>query len=101
MSPRTYWPGLVDSINLQLCPLGKIDYRVWRRNYSGSHAKIEQPAFFIAGKKDLVLSFAGDGRLAAMDPWVPNLRGKVIIEGAGHWVQTEQPAPQTKRCWAS
>ena len=24
---------------------------------------------------------------------VPNLRGKVIIEGAGHWVQAEKPAP--------
>lgn len=58
-----------------------------------AHAKIEQPAFFIAGSKDLVLSFAGGGLLAAMDQWVPNLRGKVIIEGAGHWVQAEKPAP--------
>jgi pimeloyl-ACP methyl ester carboxylesterase len=55
--------------------------------------KIEQPASFIAGKKDLVLSFAGGGLLAGMDHFVPNLRGKVIIEGAGHWVQAEQPAP--------
>jgi hypothetical protein len=31
-----------------------------------------------------VLSFAGGGVLAAMDRFVPNLRGKVIIEGAGH-----------------
>lgn len=58
-----------------------------------ANAKIEQPAFFIAGKKDLVLSFAGGGLLAAMDQWVPNLKGKVIIEGAGHWVQAERPAP--------
>jgi pimeloyl-ACP methyl ester carboxylesterase len=57
------------------------------------NAKIEQPAFFIAGKKDLVLSFAGGGLLAAMDQFVPNLRGKVIIEGAGHWVQAERPTP--------
>jgi len=56
-------------------------------------AKIEQPSFFIAGSKDLVLSFGGGGLLAAMDPWVPNLRGKVLIEGAGHWVQAEKPAP--------
>jgi pimeloyl-ACP methyl ester carboxylesterase len=55
--------------------------------------KIEQPSFFIAGKRDLVLSFAGGGLLAAMDPFVPNLRGKVLIEGAGHWVQAEKPAP--------
>jgi pimeloyl-ACP methyl ester carboxylesterase len=57
------------------------------------HAKIEQPAFFIAGKKDLVLSFGGGGLLAMMDNWVTNLRGKVIIDGAGHWVQAERPAP--------
>jgi pimeloyl-ACP methyl ester carboxylesterase len=56
-------------------------------------ARIEQPAFFIAGKKDLVLSFGGGNLLAAMDHWVPNLKGKVIIEGAGHWVQAERPAP--------
>jgi len=55
------------------------------------NAKIEQPAFFVAGKKDLVLSFGGGGLLAAMDSYVPNLRGKVIIEGAGHWVQAERP----------
>jgi pimeloyl-ACP methyl ester carboxylesterase len=56
-------------------------------------AKIEQPSFFIAGNKDIVLSYGGGGLLAAMDPWVPNLRGKVLIEGAGHWVQAEKPAP--------
>jgi len=56
-------------------------------------AKIEQPAFFIAGKKDLVLSFAGGAMLAGMDKWLKDLRGKVIIDGAGHWVQAERPAP--------
>jgi pimeloyl-ACP methyl ester carboxylesterase len=55
-------------------------------------AKIEQPAFFIAGKKDLVLSFGGGTGLSAMDQLVPNLRGKVLIEDAGHWVQAEDPS---------
>jgi epoxide hydrolase A/B len=58
-----------------------------------ANAKIEQPSFFIAGKKDLVLSFGGGNLLSAMDQFVPNLRGKVIIEGAGHWVQAEKPVP--------
>jgi pimeloyl-ACP methyl ester carboxylesterase len=56
------------------------------------NVKIEQPAFFIAGKKDLVLSFAGGGLVAGMDRWVPGLKGKVIVDGAGHWVQVERPA---------
>lgn len=28
-----------------------------------------------------------------MDKWLTDLRGKVLIEGAGHWVQAERPAP--------
>jgi pimeloyl-ACP methyl ester carboxylesterase len=27
-----------------------------------------------------------------MDKWVTDMRGKVIIEGAGHWVLMERPA---------
>jgi len=56
------------------------------------NAKIEQPSFFIAGKKDPVLSFGGGGWLSQMDNWVSDMRGKVFIEGAGHWVQMERPA---------
>jgi pimeloyl-ACP methyl ester carboxylesterase len=26
-----------------------------------------------------------------MDRWYTDLRGKVLIEGAGHWVQQERP----------
>jgi pimeloyl-ACP methyl ester carboxylesterase len=55
-------------------------------------AKIEQPSFFIAGKKDPVLSFGGGGWINQMDKWVTDMRGKVFIEGAGHWVQMERPA---------
>ncbi len=40
-----------------------------------------------------VLSFSGGGVLARMDKWVTKLRGKVLVEGAGHWVQAERPAP--------
>jgi pimeloyl-ACP methyl ester carboxylesterase len=57
-----------------------------------AEAKVEQPSFFIAGKKDLVLSFAGGGLLDLMNTFVSDLRGKVLIDGAGHWVQMEKPA---------
>ncbi len=55
-------------------------------------AKIERPSFFIAGSKDPVLSFGGGGWVDLMDSWVTDMRGKVIIDGAGHWVQMERPA---------
>lgn len=56
------------------------------------NAKVEPPAFFIAGAKDLVLSFPGNW-VENMQYVVPNLKGKVIVEGAGHWVQAERPEP--------
>lgn len=56
------------------------------------NAKITQPSFFIAGKKDIVLSYGRGGLVEQMDQWVTNLRGKVLIDGAGHWVQMERPA---------
>jgi hypothetical protein len=58
-------------------------------------AKIEQPAFFIAGVKDLVLSY-GEGWADQMDSWVTDPRGKVFMEGAGHWVQLARPAAVTE-----
>ena len=58
-------------------------------------AKIERPAMFIAGKKDPVLSFGGGGWVDLMDRFVPDLRGKVYVDGAGHWVQMERPEAVT------
>jgi len=55
-------------------------------------AKIEQPAFFIAGKKDPVLSYVGGDLVNQMDRWLTDPRGKVFIEGAGHWAPMERPA---------
>ena len=53
-------------------------------------AKIDCPSLFIAGTKDLVLSFV-PGWIDQMDNWVTDMRGKVLIDGAAHWVQVEQP----------
>ncbi len=53
-------------------------------------AKIAQPAFFIAGDRDPVLHYRPDF-VESMRPAVPDLRGIVLIPGAGHWVPAERP----------
>ncbi|HEX4476064.1 MAG TPA: alpha/beta hydrolase [Polyangiaceae bacterium] len=54
--------------------------------------KITQPALFIAGSRDPVLRFIpGVSMLDRMDGHYDDLRGKVVIDGAGHWIQQERP----------
>ncbi len=56
-------------------------------------AKITPPALFIAGDRDGVITTPmGKRALDTLQAGVPNLRGKVLIEGAGHWIQQERPA---------
>lgn len=53
---------------------------------------ILQPSLFIAGARDAVLRFPGSK--SAMDAHaetLAGLRGTVLVEGAGHWVQQEGP----------
>jgi len=54
-------------------------------------AKLLQRTLFIAGEHDPVLEFL-DEELATLDENVPNLWKKVVIPGAGHWIQQERPA---------
>ena len=52
-----------------------------------------QPAAFIAGSRDPVLSFIpGIDLIERMRKRVAGLRLVKVIEGAGHWVQQESPA---------
>jgi pimeloyl-ACP methyl ester carboxylesterase len=67
--------------------------RDWERLPELGATKVPQPALFIAGDRDPVLDLVPGMKLTdAMDPWYADLRGKVLIEGAGHWVQQERPA---------
>jgi pimeloyl-ACP methyl ester carboxylesterase len=53
---------------------------------------ITQPALFIAGSRDPVLRFvAGLDLLQIMSRWYDDLRGKVVLDGIGHWTQQEDP----------
>ena len=54
-------------------------------------AKIERPTIFIARDKEPVLSFGSGGWVDLMDHFTTDLRGKIDIDGAGHWVQMETP----------
>ena len=53
-------------------------------------AKIQVPAYFLAGSDDQVLQFS-PGSYDLQDDNFADLRGKQLIEGAGHWVQEEKP----------
>jgi pimeloyl-ACP methyl ester carboxylesterase len=51
---------------------------------------IEQPSIFIAGELDGVIKmYARD--YEALEQSMPSLRKKVLLSGAGHWVQQERP----------
>ncbi len=52
----------------------------------GKHVTV--PALFVAGERDPVLRMVPPD---AMDEWVSDLRGKILIPGAGHWIQQESP----------
>lgn len=52
---------------------------------------IRQPSLFIAGARDDVLKFPGaKERVEALERVLPGLRGRHILEGAGHWIQRER-----------
>ncbi|MBM3642907.1 MAG: alpha/beta hydrolase [Alphaproteobacteria bacterium] len=71
-------------------------YRNLRRNWELSGPWrgqiIRQPSLFIAGSRDGVLRFpASMAQIEAYPKTLPGLRGSHILEGAGHWIQQEQP----------
>ena len=66
--------------------------RNWELTAPWQGAKIFQPAIFIAGANDSVVTgIIGGNRVREMDRVLPNLRAKILIDGAGHWIQQERP----------
>jgi len=69
--------------------------RNWELMGAWMGAKVEIPALFVGGARDLVVTGPpggpGNPMLAAMPGFVPDLRGQVMVEGAGHWNQQENP----------
>jgi len=54
--------------------------------------KINVPALFVAGERDIVLAFKGMTQLISnLTDSVPLLRKTIILPGCGHWTQQERP----------
>jgi pimeloyl-ACP methyl ester carboxylesterase len=74
-------------------------YRNFDRNWEllapFADRRVTVPAFFIGGLRDAVVTgpeFAGEGPAVKMlSSFCDDLRGKALIEGAGHWNQQEAP----------
>jgi pimeloyl-ACP methyl ester carboxylesterase len=62
--------------------------RNWELAEEVAHRRVEQPALYVAGSRDPVLGFMPP---EIMDGWVTDMRAKVVLEGAGHWIQQERP----------
>ena len=64
--------------------------RNWKSTPFLAGATLRQPTFFIAGEVDPVLKMYRKP-VESLERNVPNLKGKFILPGAGHWVNQERP----------
>ena len=63
--------------------------RNWEQAGSFGKKTIDCPSLFIAGSEDLVTTYMSAKRLPDV---LTDLRGRVVLDGAGHWIQQERPA---------
>jgi pimeloyl-ACP methyl ester carboxylesterase len=67
--------------------------RNWELLAPFAGARVTVPALYVAGDRDLVVSFPGMDRLIPnLASFVPQLRGTIILPGCGHWTQQERAA---------
>ncbi|BAY30355.1 epoxide hydrolase [Nostoc carneum NIES-2107] len=64
---------------------------MWKLTPFLSEAKLHQPTLFVAGEADAVIAMYREA-FDSLEQNVPNLRQKVLLPGAGHWIQQERPA---------
>jgi pimeloyl-ACP methyl ester carboxylesterase len=66
--------------------------RNWDLTAPWQDAQIRQPSLFVAGSNDAVITgLIGAKRINELERVLPDLKQKLIIEGAGHWIQQERP----------
>lgn len=62
--------------------------RDWALTERLADRRINQPSLFLTGSKDPVGRFMPP---TGLDRTLTDLRGHVVLDGAGHWVQQERP----------
>jgi pimeloyl-ACP methyl ester carboxylesterase len=62
--------------------------RNWELTANVAEQRVEQPALFLTGELDPVRRFMP---AEAMHGWVNDLRAEIVVPGAGHWVQQQEP----------
>jgi pimeloyl-ACP methyl ester carboxylesterase len=67
--------------------------RNWELMAPFADVRVTAPAIYIAGDRDLVVSFPGmDQLLPNLKHFVPALRNMLMLPGCGHWTQQERPS---------
>ena len=65
--------------------------RSWELLAPFAGAQVTVPALYVAGDRDLVVTFKGmDQLIPNLAKLVPNLRGTIMLPGCGHWTQQER-----------
>jgi pimeloyl-ACP methyl ester carboxylesterase len=67
--------------------------RNWALMAPFTHCRIETPALFMVGDRDLVYRLPGMAKsVATLSDCVPNLTETIVLPGCGHWIQQERAA---------
>ncbi|WGV27957.1 alpha/beta fold hydrolase [Halotia branconii] len=65
--------------------------KMWELTPFLSGAKLHQPALFVAGETDGVITMYREA-FDTLEQNMPNLKQKILLSGAGHWIQQERPS---------
>jgi pimeloyl-ACP methyl ester carboxylesterase len=66
--------------------------RNWELLAPYAKARVSVPALYVAGDRDLVVSFPGmDQLIPNLKQFIPELRKTIMLPGCGHWTQQERP----------
>jgi len=67
--------------------------RNWELMAPFNGLRVQVPALYVAGDRDLVVRFPGAEQLIAnLKTFVPELRATIMLPGCGHWTQQERAA---------